>query len=527
MTREEKIQLLQLHEEKQRREYVKGLDCNSLTMEQSKEVYLEVQNTTNLLLKTKAQRHLVKTDLFYLLTEIFKRPDIWHPWMYERCREVQANPDGYLDLWGRDHRKSTIITFAKTIQDITINPNVTIGIFSHTRPIAKGFLDQIKRELEINETLKALFPEIFYQDPQRESPKWSLDSGIIVKRQNNPKECTVEAWGLVDGQPTGKHFIIRVYDDVVTRESVTTPEQIKKVTDAWALSQNLGTIDGKSRHVGTRYHIQDTYAEMMKKGSVKERIHPATQDGQIHGMPVFLPQEILNEKKRDMGSYIFSCQMLQNPLADKAMSFKREWLSFYKSDPDLKKWNIYILVDPAGEKKKTNDYTVMMVIGLGPDQNYYLIDGLRDRLNLTERTQKVFEFVLKYNPLKVGYEKYGIQSDIEHIEYVMEQKNYRFQITELGGATPKNDRIRKLIPVYEQKRFYLPERCHYVDYEGNSRDLVKLFIDDEYLTFPVCSHDDMLDCQARILDPLLAAEFPREVKKKKSSSFASSSSWMG
>ena len=91
--------------------------------------------------------------------------------------------------------------------------------------------------------------------------------------------------------------------------------------------------------------------------------------------------------------------------------------------------NIYLLVDPANEKKKTSDYTVMEVIGLAPDNNYYLIDAIRDRLNLTERTEKLFQFHRKYRPLKTGYEKYGMQSDIEHMKYVMEQKNYRFDIT--------------------------------------------------------------------------------------------------
>ena len=77
-----------------------------------------------------------------------------------------------------------------------------MGIFSHTRPIAKGFLRQIKRELEGNNVLKALFQDILHADPQHQSPKWSEDDGIIVKRKTNPKEATVEAWGLVDGQPT-------------------------------------------------------------------------------------------------------------------------------------------------------------------------------------------------------------------------------------------------------------------------------------------------------------------------------------
>ena len=98
----------------------------------------------------------------------------------------------------------------------------TVGIFSHTRPIAKAFLRQIKNELERNEWLKELFPEVLWEDP-RKAPKWSEDEGIVVKRSSNPKESSVEAWGLVDGQPTSKHFGALVYDDIVTRESVTTP----------------------------------------------------------------------------------------------------------------------------------------------------------------------------------------------------------------------------------------------------------------------------------------------------------------
>jgi phage terminase large subunit-like protein len=469
-------------------------------------------------------RRLAVQDLFYLLTRVLRRPDLDHDFLFARCREVQANPDGYLDLWAREHYKSTIITIGKTIQDILVNPEITVGIFSHTRPIAKAFLRQIMREFEGNALLQELFPHI--QPPQKgEKRTWSEDNGIIVRRGNNPKEATVEAWGLVDGQPTGKHFDLMIYDDVVTLESVYTPEQIKRTTEAWRLSLNLGARGGKRRMIGTRYHAADSYSEIIKQGSVLPRIYPATVDGSMTGEPVLLSRTTLDEKRRDMGQFVFACQMLQDPLADSAMGFKMEWLRYWEAPasvdfasaragnaaqglnkPDA--MNLYILVDPAGEKKRGSDYTVMWVIGLGTDGNYYLVDGLRDRLNLTQRAACLMRLHRRYHPLAVGYEKYGIQADTEHIRYIQAQENYHFDLIELGGSIPKNDRIRALVPLFEQRRVYLPGHLSFVDCEGKARNLTREFVDDEYSRFPVAGHDDMLDCLARIIDPAVGASWP-------------------
>jgi len=499
--------------------------CAGLTREKSNQLYLEVLGDKD----TKAMRQLCTEDLFFLLTIGCKRPDINKDWLYDRCREVEASPNGHLDLWAREHYKSTIITFGKSIQDILANPDHTlIGIFSHTRGIAKGFLDQIKRELEQNSYLKNLFPDVLYQNPQSEAPKWSLNDGIIVKRTTNPKESTVEAWGLVDGQPTSKHFTHLIYDDVVTLESVTTPEQIRKTTAAWEMSQNLGARGGVARYIGTRYHANDTYKTMMDRGSVTQRIYPATD--KATGKPVFLDEETLAKKRRDMGPYTYGTQMEQDPIADKSMGFKEEWLKYYDNLKETKGWNKYILVDPAGKKKMTNDYTVQVVIGLAPDGNYYLLDGIRDRMNLTERTRKLFQLHRKWKPKDVGYEQYGMQSDIEHIKYVQETENYRFNIKELGGSVAKEDRIKRLIPIFEQGRFYMPKKLMFVDVKGEAKDFVQLFIEHEYNNFPVSTHDDMFDCIARILEGDLHATFPQIVEAVAQESYPSyggDHSWMG
>ena len=476
----------------------------ALTREQSVDLYMKVLKDNDY----DTMRRLCLEDLNFLLVIACKRKDLNRDWIYARIREVESNPDGNLDLWFREAGKSSVITFGMTIKDILNNPELTFGIFSHTRPIAKSFLVQIAREFETNTFLQDLFPDVLYKEPQKESPRWSLDGGIVVKRKGNPKEATIEAFGLVDGQPTSKHFNRLIFDDVVTKESVSTPEMIAKVTEAFSLSLNLAGADCKKRFIGTRYHQNDTYATIIERGTAKPRIYPATHDGTINGNPVLLSREQLDEKLRDVGSYVFSAQMLMNPASDKAMGFKTEWLQFFDQQRRAK-MNVYILVDAAREKKDSSDYTVMTVVGLGEDNNYYVLDAIRDRLNLTERTKALFGLVRKWKPLRVGYERYGLMSDTEHIKYVQEQEGYRFSIIELGGSMAKNDRIRKLVPAFEDKRFYIARTIPFITADGKVKDFVQEFIKDEYSSFPVCNHDDMLDCLSRIMDNEFAAVFPK------------------
>lgn len=488
--------------------------------------------------KRLAVRHLARTDLYFLLRYLLNRRDVEHPWVFQRIREVQHQPDGHLDLWARAHYKSTVITFAKTIQDILashgedplLEHEQTFGIFSHTRPIAKAFLRQIKAELQYNVLLHELFPDILFEKPQVQAPKWSEDSGIIVRRNSNPKEATVEAWGLVDGQPTSKHFNVLVYDDTVTRESVTTPEMIAKTTEAWELSLNLGARGARRRTIGTRYHFADTYHAMMKRGAAIPRIYPATVDGTLTGEPVMLTRAELEKKIADMGPYTASAQLLQNPIADSLQTIRRDWLRYYpRRSPDT--WrraaNIALLVDPANEKKKSSDYTAMAVVGKGQDGNLYLLDAVRDRLGLRERCLEAIRLHRTWKPKVTAWERYGKDADIDALKMLQDEENYRFHVVEVGGTMSKTDRCNRLLPLMSEGRFWLPTDLYRTLSDGQTVDLARVLVEEEFMPWPVPLHDDLFDAIARIFDVTLA--WPRGADEKPRDAYADDSprgSWM-
>lgn len=417
---------------------------------------------------------LDQNDRYYLLVHTLHRLDCVHPWLYDRCREVEAQPDGYLDLWAREHYKSTIITYAGIIQEVIKDPEITIGIFSHTKPIAKAFLRQIQKEFESNEDLRAHFPDIFWENPQRDAPSWSLDNGITINRKSNPKENTIEAWGLVDGQPTSKHFAILVYDDVVTKDSVATPEQIQKTTESWQLSDNLGKAGGRKWHIGTRYSFADTYEAMITQKSVKVRLYAATDDGTFDGKPVFFSPEVWEAKKVAQGEAVISCQMLQNPLAGQNRMFDITDLRVYEVRPTV--LNVYIMVDPARSKKKDSAKTAVAVIGIDYAMNKYLLDGFNHKMDLRERWVRTAQMFHKWKRApgvqycKVGYESFGAQADLDYFEEQMGSPNEggHFPIEELmwprDGEGSKTDRVQRLGPDLRGHKFFLP-------YESNDAAL--------------------------------------------------------
>ena len=496
-------------------------------------------------------------DRFFLLTALLNRPDAIHPWLYERAREIEAEPDGHLDLWARFHYKSTFITFAGAIQEALIDPETRICIFSNNKGTARPFLQQIKDELEGNVELKRIYPDALYDNPRSDSPMWSLDNGLVIKRTGNYREATFEAHGVIDALPTGKHFPILLYDDIITERNVTNPEQISKATERTELSFPIG-IGEKTRRwmAGTRYHFADSYGQLMDRGVAKARLHPATDNGKMDGEPVFMTKEAWEAAKRDMRTTI-AAQMLQNPIAGKENMFSTRWLKPYWLRPLV--LNVYIMGDPSKGRSATSDRTAMAVVGIDTAGNRYLLDGFCHRMQLAERWEKLALLHRKWSSmpgvqsLKVGYERYGVQADEEYFEEKMRETGRRFDIEELNwtgqvGRQSKENRVERLEPDFRNGNFFVPAKVYNinvdgtlavwhteedkdeifysqarglhrlerqaksngqhwrivepirrVDEDGNVYDLTRVFFE-EFTFFPFSPRDDLIDAMSRIYD---------------------------
>lgn len=287
-----------------------------------------------------------------------------------------------------------------------------------------------------------------------------------------------------------------------------------------------------------RLHDDDPTGNLLKEdgwyllklpAEAKAKSYSYTARGQKWSLPqgeLLFPQrftpEVLSNARALLGEYAYAGQYLQEPVPIGGGLIKLEWIQYYKQGSiKPKTMNIVILVDPAGgdedekkKKDKSSDWTALVVVGLAPDNNYYLLDIVRDRLNPTERIDTLFMLHRKWNAAtgrspKVGYEKYSMQSDTHYITKKMSQDSYHFPLITVAGPKSKTSRVARLVPDMQNGRWYFPSGLMYVDGEGRKWDLVQELLNTEIKTFPMSKHDDMLDAIARVYEPELHLAFPK------------------
>lgn len=419
------------------------------------------------------------------------------------------------------------------------NPAARIITASYSQQLATKHSVDTRLIVE-SEWYKRIFPKtILTQDQNEKMNFMTTERGI--RRATS-----------VGGSITGDGGDIIIADDLMkpdeARDSTVVRESTLNWFDQTFMTRLNNPKTSRAMVVEQRLHAQDLTGHLLEVGGWHQVKIPAIahkkviidingrnwqmEEGQLM-QEERLDHESLERYRAQLGDYAFAGQYLQEPVPASGAEFQVKWFNFYEKIVNYAALNLYMFVDPAGDKKKsTSDYTSIMVWALGVDKNYYLVDMIRDRLNTFERVDKIFSMQRKYSqlsnkPVRVFYKSRSFITELHSIKERMMRETYHFPFTEVIEKGEKNERIRRMILPAQQGRFFLPRYFNYIDYNGKPRDLTKEFLEQEIAMFPVASHDDMLDATSEMFNEKFSTEimFPEYSNITKEQKTTSPRTW--
>lgn len=211
--------------------------------------------------------------------------------------------------------------------------------------------------------------------------------------------------------------------------------------------------------------------------------------------PERLPQDLLDRRREELGSYIFAAQYQQRPAPLGGGLVKWTWFARHDRAPErLPGDRIVQSWDTACKAEDTNDYSVCTT-WLVRRGEVWLLDLCRARLEFPELRRRIEKERKKWNANQILIENAG--SGIQLIQDL--KRNARLNVI---GIRPKLDKVTRLInatPAIEAGRVSIPKDAPWL--AEFQREIVH---------FPNGKHDDQVDSLSQFLNWL---DRPRAVAK--------------
>tara|TARA_B100000900_G_scaffold415354_1_gene444961 strand:- start:4261 stop:5520 length:1260 start_codon:yes stop_codon:yes gene_type:complete len=207
--------------------------------------------------------------------------------------------------------------------------------------------------------------------------------------------------------------------------------------------------------------------------------------------PIIDPKEV-ESAREELGELVFAQEYLAEFISEGAQMFRSHWFNYYKLGVgslwvDGEKFDInkdlvrYATVDLAASTKESADYTVISVFGHHIESDrLFMLDMLRQRLEAPDIVPAIKKMFGIHNLEWVGIEKAGFQLAI-----VQFARREGLRIKELKADKDKRSRALPLSAKMERGLVYFPKDQEWV---GE--------VERELLTFPVGTHDDIVDTLA-------------------------------
>lgn len=415
------------------------------------------------------------------------------------------------------HGKSDIVSRAFTAFFLGVcsdrQPDIIMSGYGST--LVETFSKQTRSIIRSAE-YQSLFPGVTVDPTRDAADEWGISGSA----------GTVFCVGL-GGAITGRGFHLGILDDYCkNREEAYSETYREKTWQSFA-------VDFMSRRnapaqivivMATPWHPDDVTGRI-RKAMEEDPLFPRFRfltfparkngpDGWDTLFPEMYQPEWYDSHRATLGPTMAAALLDCHPVGDGTRMFKSHWFHSIGSLPERARLNVFIAVDSANAKKKTSDYTTMWVVGMGPDRNYYILDGIHERLDLAERTRVLFDLVEQWQPSYVFWEQIGAMSDVQHVEHEQHHRGWHFPIKAISQSVAKRDRIGWLVPTFEAGRIWFPHRMLHVCVDGRVYDLVRDFVEQEFSLYPASAHDDMLDALANIHHPVVTATMAFPVTPK-------------
>ena len=270
----------------------------------------------------------------------------------------------------------------------------------------------------------------------------------------------------------------------------------------------------------TRYGLRDFYARVIAAEPDEWDIltFPAENpDGsflweEYHGKPHY------EMEKRDPVTW-WSVWM-QEPRAYISRNFSPNWLMYYergepgtKTDPH--RWSMYMMCDAGRSDQANADRSSIPVFAAGPERRVFLVDWVLDRMNPGHRADAVVRLIRKWQPARFVYEETSYNSDTFYLNERLEKEGIQQRIIPIGRRGPrahmsKGQKIEQLAEWFREGRIWLPHKLMYRQVDGHEVDLIKYFVEQEYIPYrgdDTIPFDDGLDSFSMLNEPELRLEY--------------------
>jgi len=323
--------------------------------------------------------------------------------------ELSGSRDNLI-LDPRGFLKTTIVSISHSVQWIINYPDVRVHLGAGISEQAERVLKETLGHFRYNGTFRWLFPEFC---PQRSVKDFGSNEEFTVpcRKQKWLKEPTV-SMSSVGKAISGSHYDVIKCADLVDKENVKTPHQIREVKEHfWYMEPLLQRSDiwphrGWRDVEGTRYDFNDLYGdiiERMEEGRIrgwKMHVRGAVNDDGSPLWPSRFPLTELDRIRREDGEYIYSTQYLNKPIPQGSGLATQDQIKFVarKTVREILPFlRMHATIDLGGmQPTETGDFSAFSVGGFDRDGRCLIVDGFAGHFSPFEVIELIFEMHERY-----------------------------------------------------------------------------------------------------------------------------------